>query len=193
MTAVCLVRHGETDWNLQQKCQGKTDIPLNETGERQAKETGEYLKDFSWDTIVSSPLKRARRTADIINEYLNLPIVEMDDFKERDYGDAEGMPLEERTKRYPDKNYPNMETLEELTDRLMGGLVKVNHAYPNQKVLIVAHGAAIHALLTEISGGDPELQNTRLVNACLSNIEFAEEKWKIKDYNINSHLSGFIQ
>lgn len=98
------------------------------------------------------PAERAKRTAEIINEYLHLPIVEMDDFKERDYGDAEGMLLEERTKRYPDKNYPNMETLEELTDRLMGGLVKVNQAYPNKKVLIVAHGAAIHALLTEISG-----------------------------------------
>ncbi|SPT92075.1 phosphatase [Bacillus subtilis] len=69
----------------------------------------------------------------------------------------------------------------------------MNQAYPNKKVLIVAHGAAIHALLTEISGGDPELQSTRLVNACLSNIEFAEEKWRIKDYNINSHLSGFIK
>lgn len=106
MTAVCLVRHGETDWNLQQKCQGKTDIPLNTTGERQARETGEYVKDFSWDIIVTSPLKRAKRTAEIINEYLHLPIVEMDDFKERDYGDAEGMPLEERTKRYPDNIYP---------------------------------------------------------------------------------------
>ncbi len=81
----------------------------------------------------NEPAERAKRTAEIINEYLHLPIVEMDDFKERDYGDAEGMQLEERTKRYPDKNYPNMETLEELTDRLMGGLVKVNQAYPNQR------------------------------------------------------------
>ncbi|MBT2573918.1 histidine phosphatase family protein [Bacillus sp. ISL-51] len=190
MTAVCLVRHGETDWNAQKKLQGKTDIPLNATGERQAKETGEYLKDFSWDVIVSSPMKRARKTADIINSFLNLPIVEMEDFKERSYGDAEGMSLPERSKRYPDKNYPNMETDEELTDRMLAGLVKVQRQFPEKKVLIVAHGAAIHALLSAISGGDIDIQNAKLVNACLSNIQWIENKWHVKDYNVSSHLSA---
>lgn len=190
MTAVCLVRHGETDWNAQKKLQGKTDIPLNATGERQAKETGEYLKDFSWDVIVSSPMKRARKTADIINGFLNLPIVEMEDFKERSYGDAEGMSLPERSKRYPDKNYPNMETDEELTDRMMAGLVKVQRQFPEKKVLIVAHGAAIHALLSAISDGDIDIQNAKLVNACLSNIRWIENKWHVKDYNVSSHLSA---
>ncbi|WP_258728933.1 histidine phosphatase family protein [Bacillus atrophaeus] len=192
MTAVCLIRHGETDWNAQKKLQGSTDIPLNAAGERQAKETGEYLKDFNWDIIVTSPMKRAKKTAEIINEYLHLPIAVMEDFKERDYGDAEGMSLEERRKRYPDKNYPNMETLEDLTARLMEGLVKVNHAYPNQKVLIVAHGVAIHALLSEISAGEINLENTRLVNACLSNIQYIEDKWHVKNYNLSSHLSSYI-
>ncbi|MEW4023689.1 histidine phosphatase family protein [Bacillus siamensis] len=189
MTAVCLVRHGETDWNAQKKLQGKSDIPLNATGERQAKETGEYLKGFKWDVIVSSPMKRARKTADIINGFLNLPIVVMEDFRERSYGDAEGMSLPERSKRYPDKNYPNMETAEELTDRMLAGLVKVQERFPDQKVLIVAHGAAIHALLSAISDGDTDIQNAKLVNACLSNIERIENKWRVKDYNVSSHLS----
>lgn len=189
MTAICLIRHGETDWNALGKLQGRTDIPLNETGRRQAKKTGEYLKNTSWDVIISSPLKRARETADIINQYLGLDIVEMDDFIERNYGDAEGMPFEERMKLYPDKNYPNQESKEALTERMMAGIQKVSGQYPNRKVLIVAHGAAIHALLSRISNGDVNLDNTKLVNACLSNIHFQEDKWHVQDYNLSEHLS----
>ncbi|ASB90226.1 histidine phosphatase family protein [Bacillus sonorensis] len=189
MTAICLIRHGETDWNALGKLQGRTDIPLNETGKRQAKETGEYLKHTSWDVIISSPLKRARETADIINQYLGLDIVEMEDFIERNYGDAEGMPFEERMKLYPDKNYPNQESKEALAERLMAGIQKVGVQYPDHKVLIVAHGAAIHALLSKISNGDADLENTKLVNACLSNISFLENKWHIQDYNVSDHLS----
>lgn len=73
-----------------------------------------------------SLLKRVKRIVEIINEYLYFLIVEMDDFKECDYGDVEGMLLEEWIKCYLDKNYLNMEMLEEFIDRLMGGLVKVN-------------------------------------------------------------------
>lgn len=82
-----------------------------------------------------------------------------------------------------------METAEELTDRMLAGLVKVQERFPDQKVLIVAHGAAIHALLSAISDGDTDIQNAKLVNACLSNIERIENKWRVKDYNVSSHLS----
>lgn len=113
----------------------------------------------------------------------------MDDFIERNYGDAEGMPFEERMKLYPDKNYPNQESKEALTERMMAGIQKVSGQYPNRKVLIVAHGAAIHALLSRISNGDVNLDNTKLVNACLSNIHFHENKWHVQDYNLSEHLS----
>ena len=109
MTAICLIRHGETDWNALGKLQGRTDIPLNETGKKQAKETGAFLKGSDWDVIITSPLRRAKETAEIINQYLGLEIIEMEDFIERNYGDAEGMPFEERMRLYPDKEYPNQE------------------------------------------------------------------------------------
>ncbi|MED1738317.1 histidine phosphatase family protein [Bacillus swezeyi] len=189
MTAICLIRHGETDWNALGKLQGRTDIPLNETGKRQAKETGEFLKDADWDVIITSPLKRARETAEFINQYLGLEIVEMEDFIERNYGDAEGMPFAERMKLYPDKNYPNQESKEALAERLMTGIQKVSDKYPDQKVLVVAHGAAIHTLLSKISNGNINLENTKLVNACLSNISFQENKWLVNDYNRSDHLS----
>lgn len=147
------------------------------------------MKGSDWDVIITSPLRRAKETAEIINQYLGLEIIEMEDFIERNYGDAEGMPFEERTRLYPDKEYPNQESKEALAERLMAG-VKRSASGIRTKVLIVAHGAAIHALLSKISNGDINLENTKLVNACLSNIKFHENKWHVKDYNLSHHLSN---
>ncbi|WP_321999194.1 histidine phosphatase family protein [Bacillus pumilus] len=189
MTTICLVRHGETDWNAAKRIQGRTDIPLNDTGKWQAEQTGLYLKDAHWDVVISSPLTRAKETAHLILKHIDAPLVIMDDFIERDYGDAEGMSFEERQKLFPDKQYPNMEPLETIQDRMVEGIEKVRAAYPNQQVLIVAHGAAIHALLTTLADEHLGLENTRLVNACLNYVEWKDGKWKVLDYNVISHLT----
>lgn len=84
ITTICLVRHGQTDWNALGKLQGQTDIPLNELGKIQARQCGEFLsKEASWDVIISSPLKRARETADIISQYIEVPVIEKMEFIER--------------------------------------------------------------------------------------------------------------
>ncbi|WP_144472248.1 histidine phosphatase family protein [Bacillus pumilus] len=189
MTTICLVRHGETDWNAAKRIQGRTDIPLNDTGKWQAEQTGLYLKDAHWDVVISSPLTRAKETAHLILKHVDAPLVIMDDFIERDYGDAEGMSFEERQKLFPNKQYPNMEPLETIQDRMVEGIEKVRVAYPNQQVLIVAHGAAIHALLTTLADEHLGLENTRLVNACLNYVEWKDGKWKVLDYNVVSHLT----
>ncbi|MCW1836801.1 MULTISPECIES: histidine phosphatase family protein [Bacillus] len=189
MTAICLVRHGETDWNAAKRIQGRTDIPLNDTGKWQAEQTGLYLKDVHWDVVISSPLSRAKETAQLILQHVHAPLVIMDDFIERDYGDAEGMSFEERQKLFPDKKYPNMESLEAMQDRMVEGIEKVRAAYPDQHVLIVAHGAAIHALLSTLADEHMGLQDTRLENACLNYVEWKDGKWKVRDYNVVSHLT----
>ncbi|WHX76332.1 histidine phosphatase family protein [Bacillus safensis] len=189
MTTICLVRHGETDWNAAKRIQGRTDIPLNDTGKWQAEQTGLYLKDVHWDVVISSPLTRAKETAHLILNHVHAPLVIMDDFIERDYGDAEGMSFEERQKLFPDKQYPNMEPIETIQNRMLEGIEKVRAAYPDQHVLIVAHGAAIHALLTSLVDEHMGLQNTRLVNACLNYVEWSDGKWKVRDYNVVSHLT----
>lgn len=189
MTTICLVRHGETDWNAPKRIQGRTDIPLNDTGKWQAEQTGLYLKDVHWDVVISSPLTRAKETAHLILNHVHAPLVIMDDFIERDYGDAEGMSFEERQKLFPDKQYPNMEPIETIQNRMLEGIEKVRAAYPDQHVLIVAHGVAIHALLTTLADEHMGLQNTRLVNACLNYVEWSDGKWKVRDYNVVSHLT----
>lgn len=189
MTAICLVRHGETDWNAAKRIQGRTDIPLNDTGKWQAEQTGLYLKDAHWDVVISSPLSRAKETARLILQHVHAPLVIMDDFIERDYGDAEGMSFEERQKLFPNKQYPNMEPLSALQDRMLEGIEKVRATYPDKRVLVVAHGAAIHALLTALADKHMGIQDTRLVNACLNYVEWTDGEWKVNDYNVVSHLT----
>ena len=114
-----MIRHGETDWNAIGKLQGRTDIPLNETGIQQAEECSEFLKTSQWDVIITSPLQRAKQTAEIINKNIKVPVIEMDDFMERDYGDAEGMAYEERIAKFPGNIYPNQEERAPLNKRII--------------------------------------------------------------------------
>ncbi|MFC4356309.1 histidine phosphatase family protein [Chryseomicrobium palamuruense] len=192
MTIICLVRHGETDWNAIGMLQGRTDIPLNETGFRQAEECSELLKTSQWDVIITSPLKRAKQTAEIINKKVIVPVVEMEDFLERDYGDAEGMTYEERNSKFPDNLYPNQEERTALNKRVIEGIEKINQEYGDKKILLVAHGAVINAILAVFSNGKIGSGKTNLINACISNIYLHKDKWRIKDFNQISHLSKYI-
>ena len=75
ITKICIVRHGETDWNAQGRLQGRTDIPLNENGKVQAMKCGEFLAQNNWDAVITSPLKRARETAEIIANYMGKSVI----------------------------------------------------------------------------------------------------------------------
>ena len=87
---IYVTRHGQTDWNVQGKTQGRADIELNEVGIKQAKQTKEELKNIDIDLIICSPLKRAKKTAEIINEGRNIPIIFDDQIIERNFGEFEG-------------------------------------------------------------------------------------------------------
>ncbi|RTR34005.1 histidine phosphatase family protein [Robertmurraya yapensis] len=189
MTRICLVRHGETDWNALGMLQGKTDIPLNHKGINQAKECGEFLKSATWDVVVTSPLTRAKQTAEIVSSFIDKPLIEMAEFIERDYGDAEGMTVEERMTTYPNKNYPNQEDRLSLTKRIMKGLEQIRQKWEGKSVIVVAHGAVINAILGELSNGEIGSDKTRLRNACLNNIEHVDDVWNIKDFNLVAHLT----
>ena len=78
---IYVTRHGQTDWNLEGKTQGRVDIELNEVGIKQAKQTKEKLKNIDIDLIICSPLKRAKKTAEIINEGRNIPIIYDEEIK----------------------------------------------------------------------------------------------------------------
>lgn len=148
------VRHGQTDWNLKRKLQGNADIPLNETGVSQAHEAKDLLKGQPIATICSSPLKRARKTADIINEVLDCPIIEIAGLKECNFGVHEGTKwndwLQDWLKGDESTTPPGVES---YTDFIERGRLAVNEALTHPgPVLIVAHGGiymAINKMLGE--------------------------------------------
>lgn len=188
MTQICIVRHGQTDWNLKGRLQGQTDIPLNDTGRKQAGECREFLKDMDWDVVVTTSLMRAKETAEIINEALNLPMIEMNDFKERYFGEGEGLTREVREKEYPGFVFPGMETKEELDERIEAGLKEISKQFPDKKVLMVSHGAVIHAIIKKYHLDGSKLEDFRLFNGCLTNLFFKKEAWNVDGYNVTDHL-----
>lgn len=189
MTLICLVRHGETDWNRDGRLQGKTDIPLNSVGILQARQCRDYLENAQWDVVISSPLARAKQTALIINEKMQLPFSERKAFIERDYGDAEGLNIDERLLQFPDKIYSNQEERPALIERILVGLEKLVHDWPNKRIILVAHGAVINAILSVLSNGEIGSSKTVLGNVCLSEIEFDEGRWVIHFYNDTDYLA----
>lgn len=88
---IYLVRHGQTDWNIENKTQGNTDIPLNYNGKKQAWIASNIMKNFKIDRIYSSDLSRAKETAEIINKNFNLDIILDRRLREINYGDLEGI------------------------------------------------------------------------------------------------------
>lgn len=186
---ICLVRHGETDWNKSGKIQGHTDIELNKNGIIQANACANYLNNTPFELIITSPLKRAKQTAKIIAERKRLPLVEMDEFIERNYGDAEGMTVEECQIIFPDREYPNQESKEDVRERVMNGLQQIQKEHKVSNIILVAHGGVINSILAMLSNNEIGSGKKKLANACLSTIYYDQGIWKIKNFNEIGHLN----
>ncbi len=128
-TILCLLRHGETAWNAERRMQGRSDIPLNARGVRQAELVATRLEGTEWDAIVSSPLARVMGVSCVIARAIGFPedrIEPRDDLVERGFGDAEGMTLAERTEAFGlDGPIPGIESYEELDERVMNALTEI--------------------------------------------------------------------
>lgn len=189
-TTVCLVRHGETEWNALGKLQGREDVDLTARGAEQAVLTSKYLeRRTSWNVIMSSPLTRAKKTAEIISDHLHTdPVIFLDDLIERDLGIASGMSRAEIAERFPDGEIPGQEPLAFVQTRMMKTLEYATQRYSGQNIIMVSHGAAINALLSQLSDGKIGTGKMILQNACLNFVSNHDGKWSIEMYNFTNHL-----
>ena len=144
-----LIRHGETDWNVQRLITGQQDILLNQRGHHQASKITEILCDKNITQIFSSSLRRTKQTADIINKRLNLPLVYRDDLIERGWGENEGQPHSPETSlsTLEEKDLPKgAESYADFQRRIITALRQVLHHSPGIP-LIVAHGGVFVTLI----------------------------------------------
>ena len=146
---VYLVRHGQTDWNLERKIQGGTDIPLNENGRMQAKEVSEDIAKLNIDKIICSNMSRAKETAEIINQKVGKKITIDNRLRETDYGDMEGKPVTSLTEEdwqifnsYPEK--VNGESRANVYKRIKSFMDDIKEDKEN--ILVVTHGGALRMI-----------------------------------------------
>jgi broad specificity phosphatase PhoE len=190
-TTISLVRHGETDWNLNRRYQGWEDIPLNDTGRAQAQLVAQAIaQEPRWDAIYSSPLSRALSTAQAIAELSGMDeIVEDPDLRERFYGEAEGLTADEREAKWPGLlTWPGLEAQEVMTQRAMGALERVAERHVGGRVLVVAHGGLINAVLHQVSGGEVGTGITIILNTARTILLRDDMGWEIETVTDASHL-----
>lgn len=204
MTKIYLTRHGETEWNRQQRFQGYKDSSLTENGILGAELLANRIEDIELDHIISSPLMRAYKTAEIVKGSKDLEIITHNGFKEINLGDFEGLSYEEIEKEYGhlldkvkkdpfNNSYPNGENMKEFYNRVVKTFKETIEKYKNKTTLIVAHGGTIKCIEAYIRKF--ELENDWMghvvKNCSLSYIEINENN-EIKEifYNDTKHLEG---
>ena len=181
---ICLIRHGETDWNVIGRLQGREDIPLNENGKIQAKHCGMALKSNTWTAIITSTLLRAKQTAEIIAGVLNIQEINEDiNLIERDYGKASGLTEKERVALFPDGKYEGMEHWEALRDRMYNSIIEYANKFYANNIIIVSHGSAINSILAELSNHEIGTGKTRLKNACINMLTYTGHLLSIDFFN----------
>lgn len=190
-----LIRHGETIWNEAGKIQGHADISLNENGRQMARLTGKALENVHFDKIFSSPLVRAYETAQLIGANRNIDIIISEDLKEIGFGECEGAVFKEHINdpqspiytffKNPNDYLPTKggETIEEVCLRAAKFLEEVILPLEKscERVMAVAHGAMIKALLSHIKKLDKKdfWSGAYQKNCAVTIIDIKESKMNI--------------
>ncbi len=188
MLRLYLVRHGQTAWNHIGRIQGHSDVPLDEVGSQQAERVAHWLAQRlasrqSLHAVYSSDLQRAARTAQVIAERLNAPLLLTPALRERDWGAWEGLTRDEVIERYPEHHFtylydplggtpPAAEPMTAFWERVQQFARMLYERYTEGELIVVGHGGSLRILLCDALAGDIQTyRRIRLDNAALSIIE----------------------
>ena len=198
-----LVRHGQTDWNVNGRYMGWTDEGLNAEGLRQAGMLAQRLERWPISAVYSSPLKRAFRTAEIVAEPHSLPIQSVEDLGEMRIGAWEGMYVGEIAGRYPelwktwrtspgDFRMPGGESLGEVRERAVRAFNRMTDSSEGKMVLAVTHDVVVRLLAAHCLGVSEDIyRRLEVGNASMTVIERDGEKRRLRVLNDTAHLESW--
>ena len=203
-TRFCLVRHGETDWNVARRLQGHTDIDLNARGLTQAKQLANSLKaiDLQFDVLYTSDLLRAAKTAQAIEEEFGIKALIDPALRERHLGALQGLSTTEAPQveselwdihisRDLNHDLRGGESIRRFAERIHQALEQIRQQHPGKTILLVSHGGALDMMYRLASGQALDSEKAVSVpNASLSWISHNGETWNVDRWADISHLEG---
>ena len=200
MLHLMLVRHGETEWNVQRRYQGQSDVPLSDLGRRQAELVAERLVDEKIDAVYASDLKRAWETAQAIAEKNSLDVFSEPRLRELKFGILEGLTFDEAQERYPEmieawmedfNNTPEgAETIDLFNARIVALLDELKSKHDEQVVLLVGHGGSLSEILRVVLELSPEKRwYLDMGNTSLSEVLIADDYVALNRLNDTCHLA----
>ncbi len=200
MTSIYLVRHGQTAWNKEEIFRGRTDVPLDETGLKQAELAAEYFKEMEIHGIYSSPLARAWQTAEKIAQSHSLKVQLLEGMIDLSFGNWEGHPHQEikkidseRYKQWVEEPHrvrlPGGESLDEVRIRSMAALEEVIQKHPGKTLVLVSHRVINKVLICGVLGIDNSHfwqigQDTTAINL----IQYKNGRYILSILNETCHL-----
>lgn len=200
-TIIYLTRHGQTEWNIEKRLQGRGNSPLTKDGIQKAEELSERLKDIDIDVIYTSPIERALHTARILKGNKEIEIITCDGLMEMSFGTYEGRRTDEITKENPEWNInlimegnttiaaPQGENLEEVRKRVGEAMDRILEDHRGETLLIVAHGITLKALMYYFK--DEDVNQEVMGQTTLTKIEKDEDgTCKIIFKNDDTHFSN---
>jgi broad specificity phosphatase PhoE len=199
MTTLYLVRHGQTAWNREEVFRGRADIPLNETGRKEALLTGQYLERVKVDSLYSSPLSRAVETAEAIARYQGKEVQISQGLIDIDFGRWQGVSHEEVKERYGDLyrqwndtphlvRFPRGESLEDVRERALRVIDEIVRDHADETLLMVSHRVVNKTMLCGLLGLDnSHFWQIGQDTGCINILEFGKG-FILRRLNDTSHL-----
>jgi probable phosphoglycerate mutase len=205
VTEILLIRHGETDWNVEKRLQGHCDIALNREGVRQAVALGRVLRDEPLDAIFASDLQRARDTAQGIADARGMTVQIDAGLRERCFGAFEGLIHSEISERYPadfaawkerrlDARYTagerQAETLREFAARALGSVSRLAGMVGHRRIAVVTHGGVLDTLYRHAYDlGYEHPRNFPVLNGSINRLRWNGERFEVLSWADIAHLA----
>jgi len=188
-----LVRHGQTDWNLEGRYMGQTDLPLNQNGITQAYQIAPFFDGRPIAAIYSSDMLRALQTASILSEHIGIPIQRDKRLREINQGELEGQPFPVIRIKYPEflqarertplsARPPGGETIWEVARRVYQAADEITSRHPGKEIIVISHGLSLATLLVHANGESLAVAFNRIPE----NAQPIRVVWKVSpDGNLN--------
>lgn len=204
-TRFCIVRHGETDWNVERRIQGHIDIPLNAVGRAQAEATAVGLAMHRFAAAYSSDLSRAWQTAELALHGIGLDLQPEPGLRERNYGVFQGLTTAEGAERFPaaharylvrDPHYDFEvgESLSHVASRVVAAIEALADRHRGHAVLLVSHGGVLDVCYRKATGRDLSApRDFPIPNAALNWIEVGVNGWRLLSWADRRHLERTLE